>query len=126
MPRGLWLLLALGCGGAPDDTGGADCARRPPLTWDNFGRGFMGKHCAGCHSSLHEGDMRKGAPAGVDLDTYGGVLQWVSRIEARTLSDPMTMPPGGGPSDEEVGRLREWLDCQVYRDAAAQAGRSAK
>lgn len=85
----------------------------------------MGVHCAGCHSQLNPAGHRKGAPAGVDLDTYDGVLQWAYRTELRALGDNPEMPPGGGPSPEERERLEEWLQCAVIPEleAAAAEGR---
>lgn len=79
----------------------------------------MGVHCAGCHSSLNPDGHRKGAPAGVDLDSYAGVLQWAYRTEARSLGDNPGMPPGGGPSPAELERLEEWLHCSVFPELAA-------
>lgn len=115
----IWVLLLLACGADSGDSGTAytgACDRSPPLSWDSFGQGFMSTHCAGCHSSLYPEGMREGAPVGVDLDTYTGVLQWVDRVEARTLGEGATMPPGGGPSDAERALLAEWLACGVWPD----------
>jgi uncharacterized membrane protein len=120
-----WFAVALvvGCGAKADDSAaGADpCARRPALEWDNFGKGLMDKHCNGCHSSLVDRDARKGAPIGVDFNTYAGVLEFSDRIGARSLGDTPTMPPGGGPDLEERARLEEWLQCEVAADRAALA-----
>ena len=71
-----------------------------------------------CASS---GDARKGAPIGVDFNTYAGVLEFSDRIGARSLWDTPTMPPGGGPDLEERARLEEWLQCEVAADRAALA-----
>lgn len=117
--------LALACGD-PADSGVELCDRDPPLTYDNFGQGFMGKHCAGCHSSLYEGPNRKGAPPGVDLDSYAGVVTWAYRVEARATGEAPTMPPGGGPSPTELARLDEWLQCAVLRDADAQQAQGGR
>lgn len=118
------LLLLLGCGllGA-DDTAGAACERDPPLTWENFGEALMTRHCTGCHSSLLPESLREGAPMGVDFDTYAGVLAWADRVRARSTGPEPDMPPGGGPSAEEVRLLTEWLDCAVADDLAALEGR---
>lgn len=117
------VLLALACGAGAGDTGeagvDAQCTRDPPLTWDSFGQGFMATHCAGCHSSLLPEGMREGAPPGVDLDTYAGVLEYAERVGARSLGEAPTMPPGGGPSEAERARLAEWLACAVAADLAA-------
>jgi hypothetical protein len=125
--RAAALLALAGCGADPKDTGGPadDCDRSPPLDWHNFGKGFVDKHCNGCHSVLYEGGRRQGAPVGVDFNTYEDVLSWRERIRARSTTavlDTPTMPPGGGPSTEELARLEEWLSCEVAKDAAALGG----
>ena len=114
------LPLLLGCSGGADDSAAVDCDREPPLTFDNFGEAFLSKHCTGCHSVLHEGNLREGAPLGVDLNTYADVLMWAERIDSRVL-DTLDMPPGGGPSEDERAQLHEWLQCGVYPDEAALA-----
>ena len=115
----LWVLLH-GCAALrADDSAGAQCRRDPPLTWDNFGHGFLTKHCLACHSSLVPEGAREGAPVGVDFDTYGSVLTWADRIAARAVADDADMPPGGGPSVEERANLSEWLGCGVAADAQA-------
>ncbi len=127
-----WLVLVLvagfgvSCGSKAEDSGGpdVDCSRRPALDWHNFGKGFMDKHCNGCHSVLVPDEWRQGAPAGVDFNTYGDVLEWTDRIWARgtrAVVEEPTMPPGGGPSTLELDRLEEWLSCEVALDKAALA-----
>ena len=111
------ILLLLACRSGADDSALA-CDREPALSFDNFGEAFMAKHCTGCHSVLHEGDLREGAPLGIDLNTYIDVLQWVERIEVRALEN-LDMPPGGGPSEDERAMLSEWLQCAVYPDKEA-------
>jgi hypothetical protein len=39
------------------------------------------------------------------------VRHWAERIEARAASASPTMPPAGGPTDEERAMLREWIEC---------------
>lgn len=118
----LLFLLACGLFGG-DDSGNPACGREPPLTWANFGEGFMTKHCTGCHSSLLPEPMREGAPVGVDFDTYAAVLDWAPRIEATALGEAPAMPPGGGPGADELALLEEWLACEVAADRAALGGR---
>ena len=93
-----------------------DCSRAPPLTYETFGKGFVDLHCVGCHSSLLRPELRNDAPPGVDLDTYEGVLTWSARIRARSLGAAPTMPPGGGPTEEELTLLDEWLGCELDAD----------
>lgn len=121
----MFATLALtSCGEKVADSGAesSDCGRKPPLTWDNFGEGMMDKHCNGCHSTLVPRDQRKGAPVGVDFNTYEGVLEFADRIHARSVVEPPTMPPGGGPDPTEKVRLEEWLRCEVAKDRAAREG----
>jgi len=113
------LLFLWGCAGSSDDSAAFTCDRDPPLTYANFGEGFMSTHCVGCHSVLVPTDLREGAPAGIDLNTYTDVIAWVDRIEARAGTTEAGMPPGGGPSEAERALLREWLYCSVYTDAEA-------
>ena len=112
-------LLLLGCSLFASDTGDtgayAGCDRDPPLDYDSFGEGVMNKHCTGCHSSYLPDGQRYGAPLGVDLNTYQGVLTWAERIRDRTL-DLETMPPGGGLSEQDLLMIDEWLRCDVARD----------
>ena len=117
-------LFWLACVGQAGDTGSpaGACGRAPPLSYDRFGQQFMDTHCAGCHSSLLPESLREGATVGVDLDTYEGVLRHADRIEARALGEAPTMPPGGGPDEDELARLSEWLSCQVAEDRAAWLG----
>lgn len=112
----LWLLLA--CAPGADS---ASCDRDPPLTYHTWGEAFIDKHCTGCHSSLLGTPAeRNNATIGVDLDTYGDVLVFAERIEARVLTpESPQMPPGGGPTEEELQMLREWMSCSVYPDVEA-------
>lgn len=117
---GVLLLLTLtltGCGSSDDDTAAFVCDRDPPLSYANFGEGFMSTHCEGCHSSYVTGNHREGAPLGIDLNTYADVVAWAERIDARAVDPAAGMPPGGGPSEDERVLLHEWLYCSVYPDA---------
>ena len=97
----------------------APCVHTPPLSWDNFGEGFMEQNCLGCHSSYLSGEERHGAPEGVDFNTYADVITWVDRIDARATGEDADMPPGGSVSAEDKALLEEWLLCAVYPDAEA-------
>jgi len=111
--------LLVACPEADKDEVDSDdpCVHDPPLSYDNWGKGFMEKHCNGCHSSIVPPSHRNNAPPGVDFDTYPGVLAFASRIDERAiLLNPSPMPPGGGPTEEELSLLYEWLTCSVYPD----------
>ncbi|MFT5686785.1 MAG: putative membrane protein, partial [Myxococcota bacterium] len=87
----LFLLSIPACNGGKDS--GISCDREPVLTFENFGESFLAKHCTGCHSVLHSGDLREGAPLGIDLNTYADVLVWAPRVEVRAL-ESLDRPPG--------------------------------
>ena len=125
----LTLLLGLvACGEEEEDP---LCGREVQLTYDTWGRGFLDTHCNGCHSSITAPAQRRGAPPGVDFDTYEGVLQFAERLEERVIvqneaEDGNPMPPGGGPTAEEREMLHEWLECQVYPDVERWDGGGAE
>lgn len=112
--------LSLGCAETEDTN--TLCGREVQLTYENFGKSFMGTHCNGCHSSIIAPAQRRGAPPTVNFDTYGDILAQVERVEQRVIIAPQeglpAMPIGGGPTDEELAMLDEWLQCTVYDDAA--------
>jgi len=129
MARGLTrlalLIPILGMGGwgcDQDDDVVYDCDRDPPLSYLNWGKGFLDTHCTGCHSPLVPEAQRNGAPDGVDLDTYAKVLIYGARIDERAFALEEPMPPGGGPTEDELMRLDEWLQCGVFPDQDLKAG----
>lgn len=115
-----WLLglALLGCNGdEPSDrppapeTGDSGVVACDDLSWDNTGQPFVSTWCTACHSSqLAEGE-RFGAPVGLDLDTYAGVLAHASLVESSALGDEARMPPVGGGTADEKARFGEWLAC---------------
>lgn len=124
MTRALALTLALGCGATvpPDDdveTGDSgvvatDTSPDPcaPLTWETAGAPVVLTWCTPCHSEDLTGMARSGAPRGVDFDDEDDVRQRAARVWARALSDPPTMPPASGPSEDALDRLGAWLTCE--------------
>jgi len=113
----LWFIILTVACGSRGDTG--TCDRDPPLTYDNFGQAYLTKHCVGCHGTYLPEELREGAPIGIDLDTYDDALFWAERIQARATGSSPTMPPGGGPSEEERAKLQEWLNCHLIPAAGA-------
>lgn len=87
------------------------CPPDSPLTVINFGAPFMLTHCTGCHHSSLDKDERAGAPLGVDFDDLAYVRDQAAQIWARAADQNMTMPPLGGPAQDERTRLGEWLAC---------------
>ena len=89
-----------------------NCRREPPLTYENFGEGILGRHCTSCHSVYVRPGQRANAPVGVDFDTWDDVLTWAERIKVRSV-DQDDMPPAGGMVQDERIELEEWLRCEV-------------
>lgn len=112
-----WIaLLLVGCDNAEpvDDP----CSSEPALTWENFGKGHLDKHCNGCHSSQIRPEQRNNAPVGVDFDTWDKTVQFGERIWIRG-GETLDMPPGGGPSEDELRLFEEWMHCEVLEDDPA-------
>jgi uncharacterized membrane protein len=80
------------------------------LTYESFGRGFIGAHCQSCHASNVED--RKGAPKGISFDSHDDVVEWIDRIYDRSTGDNTSMPPGPeDPAEEDRFKLEVWLAC---------------
>lgn len=103
-----------GADGAADtaepDWASLSCDEAPTVTWNNFGAGFVGHYCQGCHAST-TGD-RYGAPEAVTFDTVDEVWAHKERILARSTGDDPTMPPAGGTNADDRQKLTWWLVCQ--------------
>ncbi|MBK8937043.1 MAG: hypothetical protein IPM79_05220 [Polyangiaceae bacterium] len=86
------------------------------LSWENFGGPFMLTWCNGCHSeSLPDGE-RQGAPLLSNFDTLDDVRAWAADIWEESGDHNASMPPVGGPSEEEREMLAEWLACGAPAD----------
>ena len=115
----LWLILA--CGSNEEDSASTLCNHDPPLSYANFGKGYIDFHCIGCHSAELPEGHRVGAPLPVNFNTYDEVLDWAERIQdrgTRLYSDTVTMPPGGGPTSSELDMFEAWLECAVFPQKA--------
>ena len=110
------LLALFACTGEEEED---PCFEEPALTWENFGQGHMRTHCNGCHSSQLREGRRQEAPIGIDFDTWNGVVNWGERIYIRTL-EQKTMPPLGGPTEQELLRFDQWMVCEVLQEVEAQ------
>ncbi|MEO8703683.1 MAG: hypothetical protein ABI867_26775 [Kofleriaceae bacterium] len=81
------------------------------LDYTGFGEPFILDWCAGCHTSTLPAEMRQDSPIDVNFDDRTATVPWVERIRIRATGASPTMPPAGGPSDEERALLAEWIDC---------------
>ena len=120
--RPLLLLVAVGaslggallaCGGdaqESQDTAQPVCDTALPVTWSNWGEGFVLTHCSGCHAETALD--RHGAPEGLFFDTENQVLEFAATL-LRMVVDEESMPPAGGVRQEEMVLLEAWLGCLV-------------
>jgi len=81
------------------------------LDHNNFGAPFVANWCRGCHSSAVPMNMRQKAPIDVNFDGEGDLVVWAERIKIRAAAPTGTMPPAGGPTQEERELLAEWIEC---------------
>lgn len=93
------------------------CREEPPptpvcteLEWTTWARPLLQTWCTTCHHSALVGEGRRGAPIGLDFDRYDVVAASADAIRRAAIED-RRMPPAGGPSDDELALLDEWLAC---------------
>jgi hypothetical protein len=119
------LMAAAGCGG--DDhphTGGATgsvCPSGNTLTYASFGESFMTRFCIRCHSTALMGDMRQGAPADHNFNSFAGVFRFADHIDEHAAAGPNAvntdMPPSDPrPTEDERRQLGQWLACETSDD----------
>ena len=119
-PSLLFVFLSSACSGTSTDVDSSGpwaslderpCPSDSFLTWENFGDPFMRDWCTGCHSDRLEEGERAGAPLMVNLNRYEDVVLQRDRIWLRAADENQTMPPAGGPGEDERALLGEWLAC---------------
>ncbi len=111
------IALLLACAAPSADSASADAADRcGELDWYTVGAPFALTWCASCHAAGLEGAARHGAPAGIDLATLEGVRAQASASRRRIEAG--TMPPAGGPSEVDVARFLDWLECDSGANSA--------
>ncbi len=87
------------------------CPEDSTLSAENFGAPFLLTQCTGCHHSSLPASERAGAPLDINFDALADVRKHAPRIWARAADSNATMPPLGGPPQDERTRLGEWLAC---------------
>ena len=83
------------------------------LSWESDIEGIFSNWCTPCHGGQVVGEMRRGAPEDVVLDTAATVRPWAPRIVATALGEAPTMPPAGGTTPDERALIREWIACDM-------------
>ena len=98
-------------GGEPPPDPNSEQCKTSTLSYQNFAAPFVITWCRGCHGESQPVTMRQDAPIGVNFDTADDVRGAGDRLLARATGAAPTMPPAGGPSDEERALLAEWIGC---------------
>ncbi|HMJ12187.1 MAG TPA: hypothetical protein VK524_12270, partial [Polyangiaceae bacterium] len=88
----------------------ATCSSGSELTYENFGQPFFLSWCSGCHAEDLTESERAGAPPSLNFDELSTIRGHNERIVERAVTHK-TMPPAGGPPEDERQRLGEWLAC---------------
>ena len=109
--RSLVLIFVIACADAPVPIDDYAC---PPegtqLTYETFGKQFLGVHCNDCHNASEA--HRHGAPESFRFESVDDVRKHADRIFVRAATTNTTMPPGpDDPSLDERELLAEWLAC---------------
>ena len=114
------LMAQLACGeGEQTDTSnqGADTIPEAvdcsvATNWTTVGAPFIYTWCTPCHSpTLESAADRQGAYPHVNFGTYEDVITHSERLEAVIFGATATMPPGGGPSADELTAMDAWIEC---------------
>ncbi|MEM6926381.1 MAG: hypothetical protein AAF602_05605, partial [Myxococcota bacterium] len=107
------MLLALSACGprTPSAAPTADTGEACAVTWDGFAKPFVDTWCTPCHSAEVVGVDRRGAPEGIDFETYPKARQWSLLMADAVESTDFPMPPAGGITDAEREALRVWVEC---------------
>lgn len=111
MPSFFVLALTASACGPSDEFEEAICPEEgTDLTYENFGKTFMDRHCQYCHGSWVE--ERRGAPGAYTFDDHDSIIDQAEHIYNRSAGDNTSMPPGpDDPDVEERDMLAEWLAC---------------
>lgn len=123
--RVTWLLLVgaslMGCkGDEPDEVVAATCGVDNPPTWNSYADGFMRTWCTPCHHPDQVGEIRHGAPEGVDFHDLEIVRAYSASIALLALTDGGSMPPAGLAPEPQRSRMQTWIDCGMPGEQVAQ------
>jgi len=100
--------LVVAVGAIWQSASAADCT----LTYDNFGKAFLEKHCLFCHSSAKTGFARKGAPGDANFDTLDSFKKFTDESMKKVVVKK-TMPPMASMlPDDERAKFKQWIECE--------------
>ena len=102
------LLWGLAASAAPPEE-----SKACQVTYDNFGKAFLGQYCLRCHVSTKTSWFaRRGAPKQMNFDNVDRV-RMIKGMMVLEVATNKQMPPGKAkPTDEERAKFKEWLECE--------------
>jgi hypothetical protein len=80
-------------------------------SWEALAQPFLTTWCTPCHASTVLEEDRRGAPVGMDFDTWEGAHLFADAIARRSNDEEALMPPGGGTSPTEREQIARWAEC---------------
>lgn len=81
------------------------------VSWEGSVAPVLTTWCTPCHASTVPEADRRGAPLGLDFDSWEEASRYADRIAAAAGPDTARMPPGGGLTEEQRAQLVRWADC---------------
>jgi hypothetical protein len=106
LPRSLLLLALWACSGAEPEPPSCEDA-----TWEAVAQPFLTTWCTPCHASTVSEEDRRGAPVGMDFETWEVAHLFADAIARRSNNDAALMPPGGGTTLVEREQIARWAEC---------------
>jgi uncharacterized membrane protein len=106
----LLVLSALGCaksGAQPESENAKTAQARRQTSFANDIQPLLAARCAPCHAVSKQGRARRGAPPGVDLDTYAAAREHAE--DSNELIQDGSMPPAGSLSAEQRALFQAWV-----------------
>jgi hypothetical protein len=105
LPVALIIAFLPGCADGLGDPTGSTCPSNSTLTYENFGRAFIGGHCGPCHAGQASPRLTSQADVQANIDI-------IDRAAASGPDAANTfMPEEGSVSDADRKKLGEWLAC---------------
>lgn len=116
---GVVALFGCGTGETDAETRELDPCETTTADYTTVGAPFIQTWCTPCHHSELTGTGRPPGSESVNLDSFELVIEHLDRIELRALGDNPSMPPAGGPSEDDLKRLTLWIECGAVESLAA-------
>ena len=120
---GMVAFFGCGTGETEVETSEIDPCETTTADYTTVGAPFIQTWCTPCHHSELTGEDRPVGSESVNLDSFDLVIEHLDRIELRALGDSPSMPPAGGPSEDDLKRLTLWIECGALESMAVSESR---